>query len=91
MMNGMGGMVGSGWMPAMMAINAVIGLALTALLVVGVVAGIRWLMRSGTEQGDGRASDHSLAIARERYARGEIEREEFERLREDLSKQPGRA
>lgn len=91
MMSEMGGMMGSGWMPAMMAINAVIVLALTALLVVGVVAGIRWLMRNGTRRGGGPASDHSLAIARERYARGELNREEFERLREDLSKQPGRA
>ena len=36
-----------------------------------------------------RSSDYSgngaLAVARERYARGEISKEEFERLRRDLS------
>jgi putative membrane protein len=85
MMGGMWDMMGPGWMAAMMAIQGLIALALVALLVVGVVVGIRWLARSGPGGGAGASSDAALAAARERYARGEISREEFLRLREDLS------
>jgi putative membrane protein len=85
MMGGMNGMMASGWMLAMMVINALIGLAFVVLLIVGVVVAIRWLSRSGTGPGDRPASDRALAIARDRYARGEINRDEFERLRQDLS------
>jgi putative membrane protein len=83
MMDGMSGMMGSGWMAVMMAISALIGLGLAALLIVGVVVGIRWLMSGGA--GREATRDRALAVARERYARGEVSREEFERLRQDLS------
>ena len=45
-----------------------------------LVLGIRWLV----SQGRGPAQDSALAILRERYARGEINREEFETRRRDL-------
>jgi putative membrane protein len=51
-----------------------------ALVIAGVVFGIRWLV---TERRP-RESDRALAILRERYARGEINREEFEARRRDL-------
>jgi putative membrane protein len=85
MMGDMGGMMGSGWMLGMMAINALIGLAFVALLIVGVVVGIRWLATSGKTPGGASPPDRALTLARERYAKGEISREEFERLRLDLS------
>jgi putative membrane protein len=58
-----------------------------APLILGVVAavlGIRWLTKTG------RASRHDPAIAvlRERYARGEISREEFEAKLKDLESRP---
>ncbi|HEV8673664.1 MAG TPA: SHOCT domain-containing protein [Methylomirabilota bacterium] len=49
------------------------------LVVVGFVVGLRWLV------GQGRRSDAALAILRERYARGEINKEEFDAKRRDLS------
>lgn len=51
-----------------------------ALVVAGIVLAVRWLSRQGS---DGR-SDRALDILRERYARGEINREEFESRRRDL-------
>jgi putative membrane protein len=50
------------------------------LVVTGVVLGIRWLIR----QGHGERPDRALDILRERYARGEINKEEFEARRKDL-------
>ncbi len=51
------------------------------LIIAGVVLGIRWLARSG---GDSRA-DTALDILRQRYARGEINKEEFDAKKRDLS------
>lgn len=85
MMNGMGTMMGSAWMGAVMLVNVLLGLGLLALVVVGVVAGIRWIGRSTGLPERSDSSDRALEVARERYARGEISREEFQRLREDLA------
>jgi putative membrane protein len=51
------------------------------LIIAGLVIGIRWLM-SGTKE---RRGDTALEILRQRYARGEINREEFETKKRDLS------
>jgi putative membrane protein len=61
-----------------------IGMLLTMLifwgaLIIGVVALVRWLSAGGAR------SDRALEILRERYARGEIDREEFEARKRDLS------
>lgn len=56
-------------------------LAFWVLVIIGIVLGIRWLL--GTGQGS--APDRALEILRERYARGEINREEFEARKRDLS------
>ena len=50
------------------------------LVIAGVVLGIRWLVRQGREE----QPDRALAILRERYARGEINKEEFDARRRDL-------
>ncbi|MBW1774771.1 MAG: SHOCT domain-containing protein [Deltaproteobacteria bacterium] len=55
------------------------------LVIVGLVLLIRWLVHTtrkdtGPAQGGSRAVD----ILNERYARGEIEREEFEQKKQDL-------
>ena len=75
-----GGPMG-GWMAGLMIVNLVIGLGLVALLIVGVVALVRWLWPTLAS----RPEDRALAILRERYARGDINREEFEARRQDLS------
>lgn len=51
------------------------------LIIVAVVVGIRWLL----SQGKGSRSDSALEILRQRYARGEINKEEFDSKRKDLS------
>jgi putative membrane protein len=51
------------------------------LVIAGLVLGVRWLMQEGKE----RRSDSALEILRQRYARGEINKEEFETKKRDLS------
>ena len=50
------------------------------LFIVGLVVGIRWLVGKGKEQ----KQDSALDILRQRYARGEINKDEFEAKRKDL-------
>jgi putative membrane protein len=50
------------------------------LVIAGIVLGIRWLAR----QTSGSRSDRALEILRERYARGEIDKQEFDTRRHDL-------
>ena len=57
-----------------------IPLVFLGAVIAGVVLGIRWLV---TQSGESR-SDSALEILRRRYARGEINREEFEARRHDL-------
>ena len=51
------------------------------IVIVGLVFGIRWLLRDGR----GPRDDTALGILRERYARGEIDKDEFEAKRRDLT------
>jgi putative membrane protein len=51
------------------------------LIIVAVVAVAWWLVRTVTPH----RRDDSLAILRERYARGEISHEEYESRRRDLA------
>jgi putative membrane protein len=50
------------------------------LVIVGLIVGIRWLVGQGKES----RSDPALEILRQRYARGEINKEEFEARKRDL-------
>ncbi len=52
-----------------------------AMVIVGVVLGFRWLFL----QGKGGRADAALDILRQRYARGEINKEEFEAKKRDLA------
>jgi putative membrane protein len=51
------------------------------VVLVGVVVGIRWLVR----QGQGARSDPAMDTLRQRYARGEINQDEFETKKRDLA------
>jgi putative membrane protein len=51
------------------------------LVIAGLALGVRWFMSQGKE---GR-SDSALDILRQRYASGEINKEEFEAKKRDLS------
>ena len=53
------------------------------LVIVALVYGVRWL--AGRNRQGGNAEGRTpLGILKERYARGEITREEFERMKKDL-------
>jgi putative membrane protein len=52
-----------------------------ALIVVAVVIGIRWLVGHGKEA----RSDSAMEILRQRYAHGEINKEEFDAKKRDLT------
>jgi putative membrane protein len=51
-----------------------------ALVIVGLIVGIRWLLGKGKEE----KSDSAIKILRQRYARGEINKDEFEAKKKDL-------
>lgn len=54
-----------------------------ALVILGIVAIAKWLM--GGSGGSGTPTSNTpLQILEERYARGEIDREEFEQKKQDL-------
>ncbi len=72
----------AGWMAGWILTSLLVGAGLLALLVVALGAAIRWLWTNVPAE---RAQDRALAFLRERYARGEIDREEFEARRRDLS------
>ncbi len=54
--------------------------AFWGVVIAAIVLGIRWLARQGRES----RSDPALEILRQRYARGEINKEEFEARKRDL-------
>ena len=65
-----------GWRMGMMAMMVLFWV----IFLVGLVAAIRWLLGKRTEA----KTDPALQILRERYARGEINKEEFEIRKKDL-------
>jgi len=71
-LSGMGWWMGFGW--------------LWLLLFWGVfIALIVWGIKKLTERGDSSQRRNPLDVVKERYAKGEISREEFDQLKKDLS------
>jgi putative membrane protein len=62
----------------------VFGMAMMIVFWLGVI----WLVVSLLRPRVGEHTEDAVEIARRRYARGEISREEFERLRQDLTSHP---
>jgi len=75
------GMMGGGWW---MAVHGLIWLAFLIVVIVAAVAVVRYLWRVGGSSGTGGPAGSALRILEERYARGEIDREEFLQRRRDL-------
>ena len=83
MMQMMAQMIGT-WGTGMMLVNFLTGLLFLALLIVGIVAGVKWL--TGQAQGQRQSTENSaLDILKKRYARGELTKEEFEAKKLDIA------
>ncbi len=54
------------------------------LIIVGIVLVVRWFMDQGKLKGSSR-EETALDILKKRYARGEIDKEQFETLKRDLT------
>ena len=82
-MHGWGwGWYGSGsWMGI---VGSIMMLVFWALVIAGVVLLIRWLASQGRQGGGAGGGRGPLDILKERYAKGEITREQFEQMRRDL-------
>jgi putative membrane protein len=52
-------------------------------VIVGIVFLVRWIVQQ-TRPGQGKSEESALEILKKRYARGEIEKEEFEQKKKDL-------
>jgi Predicted membrane protein len=55
------------------------------LLIVAVVLVVRWLLDGGRSPGRSNGDDRALAILKERYARGEIDKPEFDARKRDIA------
>lgn len=74
---------GFGWWGILMVITM---LLFWGLIIGGVVLLFIWLLRQGrpAEPGIGAGRSRALEILQERYAKGEITREEYEQMRRDI-------
>jgi putative membrane protein len=79
MMNDMGGF---GWLPGF---GWLFMLLFWGLVILGIVAIVKWLTSAGAG-GNTQKPRTALDILEERYARGEIDREEFEQKKRDLAR-----
>jgi putative membrane protein len=72
---------GMGWF------GGIFMIVIWVLVIVGLVFLIKWLVQStkGESRSVESASSRSLDILKERYARGEIDKQEFEEKKRDLS------
>ncbi len=74
--------VGWGWI----GLGAVHMLLFWVLIILLIVALVRWLSNPGDERSSLPPKATALDILKERYARGEIERDEFEAKKRDLQR-----
>lgn len=59
----------------------IIMIAFWAFIIWGIIAFVQWLANQGSEK----KSDVAVNILKERYAKGEITKEEFEAKKKDLN------
>ncbi len=76
----MNGDWGSGWM----LFGGIWMVPIWALVILGIVALVRWIW-GRPDRSDDVLPATALEVLKMRYARGEIDREEFEQKRRDLS------
>lgn len=81
-------MHGYDWMPSSggMFGGGIFMLLFWVLVIAAVVTLVAWGIRAASGRGAGRAGNGALQILEERYARGEIGREEYLAKRRDLQR-----
>lgn len=76
---GMMGSWGMGWF------GGIFMIVFWILILVGLVFVIRWLVQATGKKGDsGQRGSRAMEILKERYARGEIDKTQFETMKRDL-------
>jgi putative membrane protein len=55
------------------------------MVVIGVILLIVWIVRQTGRRTGGHAEETALDILKKRYARGEITKEEYEKVKKDIS------
>lgn len=78
----MGGGTGGAW-PLWMGFGFIFMVVFLALLIAGVVLAVRWV--SGEAGSAAEPRESALDILRKRYARGEMDKAEFEAKKKDLA------
>jgi putative membrane protein len=73
----MGYGMGGGW--------SIIMMAFWIAVIVGIIFLIRWVVLSTDRKHATKAEDSSLQILKNRYAKGEINKEEYEKIKSDIS------
>jgi putative membrane protein len=75
----MGGGYGGGWF------GGIFMVIFWIAVIIGIIFLIRWLVQSTSAGGHGaRSEEAALDILKKRYARGEIDKKEFEQKKKDL-------
>jgi putative membrane protein len=64
---------------------SIIMMAFWIAVIVGIIFLIRWVVLSADRRRETRGEDSALEILRNRYAKGEINKEEFEEKKRDLA------
>lgn len=78
---------GRGWRTGMHGFSGgVVMILFCVLLIIGIVYLVRNISNTSSDSNKRQREDNAINIARERYARGEISKEEYERIIEDLKK-----
>lgn len=77
-----GGMMGGGGM--MNPVMWIFMLLLWGFAIFGLICAVRWLATRGKGEKEQESPDAPLDILKRRYAKGEIDREEFEHMKKDL-------
>lgn len=72
------------WHPWGMGISMLFMLLLGVITIVGIVFLVKWVLDQTATRERGTTEDSALDILKKRYARGEINKEEYEEKKRDL-------
>jgi putative membrane protein len=84
MMNGFGFGNGMGWGGGMNWGGGIVSILLLGVLIIGGIFFAKWLIRNPGKNGLNENISEALEMLNTRYAKGEITREEFLKIKSDL-------